>query len=160
MNTKYLAKAGIIGALYAVLTIVLAPISFGMFQCRIAEALCVLPCLSGAAVPGLFLGCLAANLITGAPVYDVIFGSIATLLGAWGTLLLSRRKVSKFLLPLPTVLCNAVIVGLVLRYAYQVEAPLALIMLLVGAGEAVACYLLGLPLLKLLQQSRFDFMRD
>ena len=160
MNTKYLAKAGIIGALYAVLTIVLAPISFGMFQCRISEALCVLPCLTGAAVPGLFLGCLAANLITGAPVYDVIFGSIATLLGAWGTLHLSRRKASKFLIPLPTVLCNAVIVGLVLRYAYQIQAPLLLIMLLVGAGEAVACYLLGLPLLKLLQRSRFDFMRD
>ena len=160
MNTKYLVKAGIIGALYAVVTIALAPISFGMFQCRISEALCVLPCLSGAAVPGLFLGCLASNLITGAPIYDVIFGSAATLLGAWGTLLLSRRKAPKYLLPLPTVLCNAVIVGLVLRYAYQVKASLALIMLLVGAGEALACYLIGLPLLKLLQHERFDFMRD
>ncbi|MBQ6426763.1 MAG: QueT transporter family protein [Clostridia bacterium] len=160
MSTKYLAKAGIIGALYAVLTIVLAPISYGMFQCRISEALCVLPCLTSAAVPGLFLGCLAANLITGAPVYDVVFGSLATLLGAWGTLMLSRRNASKYLLPLPTVVCNAVIVGLVLRYAYGVDAPLPLIMLLVGAGEAVACYLLGLPLLRALRDQRFDFMKD
>ena len=145
-NARYLARAGVIGAVYAALTVCLAPISSGLIQCRLAECMCVLPFFTGAAVPGLFLGCLIANLLTGAPVYDVVFGSLATLLAA----LLTRRMRAlwpKYLSPLPGVLINALVVGWVLVAAYGVRVPYWLACAYVGAGQALACFGLGLPLL-------------
>ena len=146
MNARYLARAGAIGAVYAALTVCLAPISSGLIQCRVSECMCVLPYFTGAAVPGLFLGCLIANLLTGAPVYDVLFGSLATLLAALATRYL-RRRWSKFLSPLPSVLFNSLIVGWVLVYAYGVGVPYWLSCLYVGAGQALACFGVGIPLL-------------
>ena len=79
-----ITQGAVIAALYVVLTMVFAPISFGPVQVRIAEALCILPMFTPAAIPGLFIGCLIANLIGGGIILDVIFGSIATLIGAVG----------------------------------------------------------------------------
>lgn len=116
------------------------------------EALSVLPYFTPAAVPGLFVGCALANLLTGAPLYDVVFGSLATLLAAAATLLLKRRGMKKWLMPLPSVLVNAVIIGTLLVKVYGVPVSLPLAMLYVGLGQALACYGLGLPLLYALER--------
>ena len=130
-------------------------ISYGAVQFRISEALTLLPVLFPQAVPGLTLGCLISNLFNpmGATVYDVVFGTLATMIAA---LLTWRMRASIWLRALPPVLCNAVIVGLVLTYAYGIDM-LWLNMLTVGLGEAVVCYLLGVPMVKLL--SRRDLSR-
>lgn len=152
MQAKKLTAAGVIAAIYASLTILLAPISFGVIQCRISEALFVLSRYTGAAVPGLFIGCALSAILTGAPLWDIAFGSLATLLAAWTTRFLSKRGCSKWLLPLPTVLFNAVIVGMILKFVYAEALPLFLCMLYVGLGEAVACYALGIPLFLLIDK--------
>ena len=135
-----IAQAALIAAMYAVLTMIFAPISFGMMQVRIAEILTILPMFTPAAVPGLFLGCILANLFGGAAVPDVIFGSLATLIGAAGGRLLRRHR---WLVPLPSVAANTVIIPFVLKYAYGIEAPLLLLALYVLVGEVIGCWLLG-----------------
>ena len=100
MTVRELVRGAIIAAVYALLTIVLAPISSGLIQCRVSEAMSVLPYFTFSAVPGLFIGCLIANLLTGAPIYDVVFGSLATLLAAYMTYLL-RKRAPKWFAPLP-----------------------------------------------------------
>ena len=133
-----------IAALYVVLTLIFAPISFGEVQIRISEALTILPFFTPAAVPGLFVGCLIANMIGGAVVLDIVFGSIATLIGAIGTYLL--RKNNRFLAPVPPIVSNTIIVPLILYYGYGVNLPIPLMMLTVGAGEVVSAGLFGLVL--------------
>lgn len=133
-----------IAAVYVVLTFVFAPISFGEIQVRISEALTILPVFTPAAVPGLFVGCLLGNMLSGAYLPDVIFGSLATLLGAIGTRAL--RNASPFLAPLPPIIANALIVPFVLRYTYGVALPIPLMMLTVGVGEVISCGGLGLIL--------------
>lgn len=151
-QTQELVRGAVIAATYAILTIVLAPISSGLIQCRVSEALCILPYFTASAVPGLFLGCLIANLATGAPIFDVIFGSLATLLAAVCTRLIGKYRLSEFLAPLPPVLLNAGIVGALLVYVYQVGVSLPIAALYVGVGEAAACYFLGMPLLMVLKR--------
>lgn len=146
VNVRFLAYAGVIAAVYTVFTVMLAPISYGLMQCRVSEALCVLPYFTDAAVPGLFIGCLLSNLIGGAPIYDVIFGSLATLLAATATFYM-RNRWSWYLAPLPPVVFNGLIVGAMLVYVYGVDVPLWLSCLYVAAGEGLACYGLGLPLI-------------
>ena len=141
-RTRFVATAAIIAALYAVLTIVFAPISYGEIQVRISEALTILPLFTPAAIPGLFVGCLLANLFTMNP-YDIVFGSLATLLASFLTW--KMRKWPWFAMAWP-VLCNGVIIGIVLRYAYQVPISVGLLMLYVAVGEAIAVYVLGGPL--------------
>ena len=148
-RTAKLAQGAIIAALYVALTIVFAPISFREVQVRIAEALTILPLFSGAAVPGLFIGCLLANFIGGAAVPDIIFGSLATLIGAVGGYLLRKNR---WLVPLPTVLSNTIIVPFVLRYGYGVELPIVLMMVYVAVGEIISCYGLGELLATVLQK--------
>ena len=133
-----------IAALYVVLTLLFAPISYGEVQVRISEALTILPFFTPSAIPGLFVGCLIANMIGGAVALDMVFGSIATLIGAVGTYLL--RKKNRFLAPLPPILSNAVIIPFVLYYGYGVTLPIPLMMLTVGAGEVVSAGLFGLLL--------------
>ncbi|MBR4393765.1 MAG: QueT transporter family protein, partial [Oscillospiraceae bacterium] len=118
-RTARLAQGAVIAALYVALTIVFAPISFREVQVRIAEALTILPLFSGAAVPGLYIGCLLANFIGGAAVPDIIFGSLATLIGAVGTRMLRNKK--PVLGVIPPILSNTLIIPFVLRYAYAVE---------------------------------------
>ena len=143
-STLFIAQAAMIAAVYVVLTFVFAPISFGEIQVRISEALTILPVFTPAAVPGLFVGCLLGNMLSGAYLPDVIFGSLATLLGATGTRAL--RNASPFLAPLPPIIANALIVPFVLRYTYGVALPIPLMMLTVGVGEVISCGGLGLIL--------------
>ncbi|MDO4493181.1 MAG: QueT transporter family protein [Clostridia bacterium] len=159
MNIRKLTEGGLIAAIYTVLTIALAPISFGAMQCRVSEALFVLSRYTGAAVSGLFVGCALSAILTGAPLLDIALGSLATLGAAYTTRVLSKRGVSKWLLPLPTVLFNAVIVGWVVNFLYSPDIPLALCMLYVGAGEAIACYVLGIPLFMLLDRHKEKIFR-
>ena len=112
---------------------------------RIAASYCSgLKVFTPAAVPGLFVGCLLGNMLSGAYLPDVIFGSLATLLGAIGTRAL--RNASPFLAPLPPIIANALIVPFVLRYTYGVALPIPLMMLTVGVGEVISCGGLGLIL--------------
>ena len=141
MDLRFVLRAAVIAALYAAVTMLLAPISYGPLQLRVSEALTLLPILTPAAVPGLFVGCLAANLLGGATALDIVFGSLATLAAA----MLTRRFRDKPLLAaLPPVVVNAFVVGAVLTYAYNL--PFWLTALEVGAGQLGVCYLLGLPL--------------
>ena len=155
-RTRFLARAGIIAALYAATIIFLAPISYGAVQCRVSEALTLLPMLTPAAVPGLFLGCLIANLLGSGVWYDVIFGSLTTLAAA---LLTRRLKDRPFLASLPPVLLNGLVVGGVVYFAYEYTpgAPVSAAQLLltmgsVALGEAVACCVLGVILMKALKK--------
>ncbi len=142
----YLAQGGIIAAVYLALTLLFYPASFGLSQLRVSEGLCVLPYFTPAAVPGLFVGCIAANLFGGFGLLDVVCGSLATLLSAMAT----RKIKNKFLAPLPAVLINAVIVGFEL--SYLLGLPFYQTALAVLAGQAVSCYALGLPLLLALEK--------
>lgn len=148
-STRFLTQAGLIAAIYVVLTLAFRPISFGEVQVRIAEALTILPFFTPAAIPGLFVGCLLGNFLGGAIVYDIIFGSLASLLSAVLVYALRRHK---YLVPIPPIVVNAIAVGIILRYAYAVPLPLASLMFFVGIGQTIACYGLGLPLLLFLQQ--------
>jgi uncharacterized membrane protein len=136
-----LARGAMLAAIYAALTVALAPVSFGAIQFRISEAMTVLPWLYPEAVPGVFAGCLIANLIAGNGLPDVVFGSLATLLAA----MLSRRVRNKWLVPLPPVIINALVVGAVLSYVLGL--PLWITVAEVGLGQLGACYALGMPLL-------------
>ncbi|KPK77287.1 MAG: hypothetical protein AMJ89_02715 [candidate division Zixibacteria bacterium SM23_73] len=147
LSTKYIAQVGIIASLYAVITIVLAPISYGPIQVRISEVLTVLPYLSPAAIPGLFIGCVLANIYGGLGIYDIIGGSLCTLLAAFLTFLASRTK-RPVLAPLPPVLVNAFGVGLYLHLLFQL--PYRLTVIYIGIGEIVACFILGYPLLRII----------
>ncbi|MCI5545988.1 MAG: QueT transporter family protein [Clostridiales bacterium] len=150
-DTRFITRAAVIAAIYCALTLLLRPISYGEVQLRVSEALTILPVLTPAAVPGLFIGCLLANLLGGSTVIDIVFGSLATL----GAALVTRKLRNKpALAALAPVLFNAVIIGLVLSGLS--DMPLPLIMLWIGLGEAAACYALGLPLLYMLKRAKLD----
>ena len=157
ISTRSLVKASLIAAAYTVVSIALAPISFGAIQVRVSEALTLLPMLSPVAVAGVTVGCLLTNawgVAAGANllgVLDIPLGTAATLIAA---LLTRRLRQRPFLAALPPVVCNAVIIGAELMFleAGGFSLPLfAVNALQVGAGEAIACYLLGLPLLRMLR---------
>ena len=156
----FTVQAAMIAAVYVALTYVSAAIglSSGTIQVRISEVLCILPIFTPAAIPGLWLGCFLANLMTGGIVADVICGSLATLIGAVGTYLLRRHR---FACTLPPVLANMVIVPFVLRYGYGfvtkyrgIDWSLPFNALTVGIGEAVTCMIMGSILLRGLQKYR------
>ena len=159
LTTRSICVAALIAALYAALTMALAPLSFAAIQCRVSEALTILPVLLPQAIPGLTVGCLLANLLglSGGltTVWDVVFGTLATLLAALGTWAFRRRtvKILGLEIPLLSALCpvlsNAVIVGLVLSLSYGL--PLFLTMLEVGVGELIAVCI-GLVLLPFLKR--------
>ena len=141
-SITYLTHAALIAALYVVLTMASNAVGLasGVIQVRVSEALCILPCFFPAAIPGLFIGCLLSNVLTGGVIWDVVFGSAATLIGAVGTRMLRKHR---FLASLPPILSNMIIVPFVLRYAYHIEGALWYFMLTVGAGEVVSCGILG-----------------
>jgi uncharacterized membrane protein len=148
---NYWTRAAMIGAIYAILTILFAPISYGMVQVRVSEMLMILPFFTPAAIPGLFVGCIIANIFGGFGLLDVIFGSLATLLSAF----LVSKIGNKYIAPLPPVIFNAIIIGLVLHVV--LDLPLYLTILWVGFGQFIACYGLGLPLLLLLEKKKYIF---
>jgi uncharacterized membrane protein len=145
-KTTYLVQGALIAAIYVVLALAFAPISYGPMQIRIAEILTVLPYLTPAAIPGVFVGCLIANLYSDAGMLDVIFGSLATLIAA----ILTYRMPKRWLAPLPPVVVNVVIIPVVLYYA--LELPYWLSVAGVLAGQMIACYGLGYPLLLILER--------
>ena len=144
-----MTESALIAAVYVALVLLFKPISFGAIQFRIAEALCVLPFFSLSAVPGLALGCLLGNFFSGAAMPDVIFGTFATLLAA--ILSYKLRTVSKWLVCLPPILANAVIVPFVLQYAYGVTDGYFFLFATVGIGEILAVGVLGNVLLLALE---------
>ena len=149
-STLYLVQAAAIGAIYVVLTLIFAPFSFGEVQVRISEALTILPFFTPVAIPGLFVGCIIANILGGCIPVDIIFGSIATLLGAIFTYKL--RNKSRWLAPLPPIIANTVIVPFVLYYGYGVNLPIPFMMLTVGVGEIISCAVIGMILLNALSK--------
>lgn len=153
--TTMIAQGAIIAAAYVVLTVAFAPFAFQEVQVRISEALTIMPVFTPAAVPGLAIGCLLANIIGGAPLPDIVFGSLATLLGAVGTRMLRHRKPAVAIMP--PIAANMVIVPLILRYAYGIDLPLPLLMGTIGLGEAISCGVLGLLLHKALWPRRHNF---
>jgi uncharacterized membrane protein len=145
----FMVQAALIAAVYIVLTVSFAPISSGLFQLRFSETLTVLPALTPAAIPGVFIGCLLGNFLVGATFLDVVFGSLTTLVAAY---LSYRLRDKKWLVPLPPVLLNAVVVGCMLVYIYSVKVALPVAMAWVAAGQIGACYIIGYPLLTLLDR--------
>ncbi|GCA66834.1 hypothetical protein KGMB01110_12700 [Mediterraneibacter butyricigenes] len=156
-SVLFLAQGAMIAAIYVVLTLVFAPFSYGEVQVRISEALTILPLFTPAAIPGLFVGCLISNILGGCVLPDIIFGSLATLIGAVGTYMLRRQN--KFLAPLPPIIANALIVPFVLRYAYQVPLPIPFMMLTVGIGEVISCGVLGMILHTALNKYRHTIFK-
>ena len=146
-----------IAAIYVALTMSFSAISFGPVQFRISEALCILPFFTPAAIPGLFIGCFLSNLLCGAAVMDVVFGSIATLIGAVGSYCLRHNK---WLVCVPPILANAIIVPWVLRYAYGSTDLIPVAMVTVGIGEILAIGVLGnLLLVTLDRYKQFIFKK-
>jgi len=158
-----LAVAAVVGAAYAALTIALAPISYGAVQFRVSEVLCILPFFMPVTTWGLFAGCILANLMTG-NIFDIIFGSLATLFAAYFTAAFGKRRrtlVNCALGCLMPVVFNAVIVGAVIVGAYEglnIFQHMDIYLLTagsVGLGEAVVLYALGLPLMRALPRQKF-----
>ncbi len=141
---RFLARSALIAALYALLVLAFAPMSFGPVQFRVAEAMTLLPWLFPEAIPGLFVGCLVSNLFGGLGIVDMVFGSLATLLAAW----LTRRMPNLLWAAVPPVLVNALVVGTYL--SVLLDVPLVATILYVGLGQAGVCFLLGIPLATLL----------
>ena len=149
----FITQAAVIAAVYVVLTLAINAFDLanGAIQVRVSEALTILPYFTPAAIPGLFVGCLLSNFLTGAPIWDVMFGSLATLLGAAGTYMLRRQK---WLAPIPPVISNVLIIPPVLHVAYGLPGGIPFFMLTVGIGEVISCGILGMLLLFLLQKYR------
>ena len=137
-----MTQAAAIAALYTVLTMIAAgfDLASGAIQVRFSEALCVLPFFTPAAVPGVVLGCFISNIVTGCALPDIIFGTLATFIGAIATYKLRDHRI---LCTLPPVVSNAVIIPFVLTYAYQIPGGIPFFMLTVGAGEVISCVVLG-----------------
>lgn len=154
-----LTFAAMVAALYVVLTFASSAfgLASGAIQIRLSEALTVLPFFSPAAIPGLTVGCFLANWMTGCVLPDIIFGTIATLIGALGSYALRKYK---FLVPLPPILSNMIIVPWVLRFAYDVPDGIPYMMATVGIGEVIACGVLGLALLFALLPLRRSLFRQ
>ncbi|MBR0417330.1 MAG: QueT transporter family protein [Firmicutes bacterium] len=152
-----LAQGGIIAALYVALTHLFAPISFGEMQLRVAEAMTILPLFTSAAVPGLFIGCLLGNLLGGAVILDVVFGSLATLIGAY----LGRKlRNNRWLVPIPAILANTLIIPFVLKYGYGLDLPILLEMVYVFIGEVGGCYVLGELLATVLMPHKHTLFKE
>ena len=142
-KTAFTVSAGMIAAIYVILTVITNSFGLanGVIQVRLSEALTILPVFTPAAVPGLFIGCIVSNLLTGCALPDIIFGSIATLIGA---LLTRKLKNHPFAATIPPVVSNAVIIPLVLRFAYRLDDAWWFMVATVGAGEIISCCVLGL----------------
>jgi len=143
-STIYITQAAIIAAIYTLLVVLFAPISFGPIQTRVAEALTILPYFTPAAIPGVTIGCFLSAIISGADILDIIFGPLATLIGA---ILSYKLRRNKYLVPIPPILANAIIIPWVLKFAYGEAQPIPFMMLTVGLGEVLTAGLMGIVLL-------------
>lgn len=150
-KARYLTNAAIIAAVYIVLTLLTNALGLanGAIQVRFSEALCILPMFTPAAIPGLFIGCMLSNIFTGCIFWDVVFGSLATLIGAVFTY--NLRKYRKLAI-LPPIISNTVIVPFVLKFAYGLPAGLWYFIITVGIGEILSCGVLGTLLYRYLKK--------
>ena len=148
-KTAYITQAALIAALYTVLTIIAAgfDLASGAIQVRFSEARTIMPFFTPAAIPGLTLGCLLSNILTGCALPDIIFGTLATLLGALGSYALRSNR---FLCAIPPIVSNALIIPFILTYAYHIPGGIPLFMLTVGLGELISCMGLGQILIQAL----------
>ena len=159
-NVMSLVTAAMIAALYVVLSFAINAfgLASGAIQVRVSEALTILPFFTSAAIPGLTIGCLLFNLLSGAAVLDVIFGTIATLVGAVGSYFIGTAAKSikwmKFLVPIPPVLANAFIIPWILKTAYGLNDAYWYLVATVGIGEVISCGVLGMVLLFALMPMR------
>ena len=145
---NYFIRAALIAAIYVILNIIFAPISYGPIQVRIAEVLVVLPFIEPSAILGLFTGCILANIYGGLGMVDIIGGSLCTLVAAYLTYKVKNPKLA----PLPPVLVNAFGVSIYLHLLF--DLPYWLTVLYIGIGEIIACYILGYPLLIILLKNK------
>ena len=154
----FLSQAAMIAALYVVLTLLANALGLANYaiQVRFSEALTILPFFTPAAIPGLTIGCLLSNILTGCAPLDILFGTLATLIGALGTYALRRFE---GLAPLPPILANTIIVPWVLRFAYDIPDAIPYLMATVGAGELISCGLIGMLLLRSLKQIRKNIFK-
>ena len=145
----YITQAALIAAIYTVLTMIAAgfDLASGAIQVRFSEALTIMPFFTPAAIPGLTIGCLLSNLLTGCALPDIIFGTLATFLGAVGSYALRRNR---WLCALPPIISNMLIIPFILTYAYHIPGGIPLFMLTVGTGELISCMGLGQILLQAL----------
>ncbi|WMC94109.1 QueT transporter family protein [Kineothrix sp. MB12-C1] len=152
MNKKSLliVQAAMIAAIYVVLTFIANAFGLANYavQVRFSEALTILPFFTPAAIPGLFVGCLLSNILTGCALPDIVFGSLATLIGAFFTYKLRRYK---WLAPVPPIIANMIVVPPILLYVYGIR-PLWLSFVTVTAGELISCGILGMLLLFTLEK--------
>ncbi|SMB92734.1 Uncharacterized membrane protein [Desulfonispora thiosulfatigenes DSM 11270] len=148
MNTKMITKVSLIAAIYAALTIALSPISYNFVQFRVSEALTILPFIMPESILGLFIGCAIANIYSGLGLYDIVFGSLASLIAAY----LTSKMPKKWLAPLPPIIVNAIIIG----YMWSLfgDMPFYLTSSYVAIGQIGSCYGLGLPLLYFLKDAK------
>lgn len=145
-NVHFMTQAAVIAAIYVILTFLANTLGLasGVIQVRLSEMLTVLPYFTTAAIPGVTIGCLISNILTGCSLLDIVFGTLATLLGALGSYWLRKHK---FLVPIPPIVANIIIVPWVLRISYGVPDAIPYMMLTVGIGEIISCGVLGTILL-------------
>ena len=158
-RTLYVAKAGIIATLYVILTWLASVMGLasGVIQCRFSEALCILPVFTSAAVPGVTIGCLISNLVTTGNMFDIVFGSLATLIGAYGAYLLRKGKLRCFA-SIPTVVANAVIIPFYLKLAGVADVAYMYTAVTVAIGEIISCTILGFILMRAVSKSNLEKM--
>ncbi|MBR5459433.1 MAG: QueT transporter family protein [Clostridia bacterium] len=149
----YVAQGALIAALYVILTEISAVfgLSGGAIQLRLSEALTILPLYLPSAIPGLFIGCIVSNLLTGCALWDIVFGSLATLIAAIVT---SRLKRVKYLASIPPIVANTLVIPPIIAYVYGTEMALWLIYITVFLGELVSCGLLGTTLIGIIEKKR------
>ena len=157
IKTKKIIYSALIAAVYAALTLFMAPLSYGPIQCRISEALTVLPFFSSFSVIGLTIGCFVSNIMSPIGLLDIIFGTLATFAAAFITYNIGRSnlKYKKLLAPLPAIIINGIVVGILLN----ISLPSTLLTYLatmgsVAIGEFIPCYIIGLPLLTLIEKNK------
>jgi uncharacterized membrane protein len=155
-KTLFITQAAVIAAMYVVLVFVtnLIPGNWNYFGVRLSEALTVLPVFTPAAIPGLFIGCLLTNIISPVGVPDLVFGSLATLLAAFLTYHFRKHK---WFAPIPPIVVNAVIVGIMLHLTgvlTNIVNGLLMTILYIGAGQAIICFGLGYPLIAIIKTAR------
>lgn len=156
-KTLYLTQAAVIAAIYTVLVFVFQYSSFGPIQFRIAEALTILPYFTPAAIPGVTIGCLLSNILFRADILDIIFGTLATLIAA---ILSYVLRFNKYLVPIPPIVVNAIVVPFVLKYAYFEADPIPLMMCTVGLGQLVSAGIIGMILLFALEKVRYVIFKN
>ena len=147
-KVSFITQSAIIAALYIAMTYLAFSVNLasGPIQIRFSEALAVLPYFTPAAIPGLFIGCLLSNVLTGAIIWDILFGSLATLIGALVAYAMRKLK-SKWLICIPNILANSIIIPFVLIYAYGEASAYYLLLASVGIGEIISCGVMGTALL-------------